>query len=150
MFEEAGWSVCGEASNGQEAIVKAQELRPKVIVLDLSMPQINGVTAGRILKETLPGTPLILFTAFGALLRRTPSNLQDFRRQFPRVLPEAIVQLARNVPALFILQHGYLGIERFQLLGFAMQLRKRLHFCPKQLWNNGNGNIVYGSVLISL
>ncbi|MGC2060176.1 MAG: response regulator [Candidatus Sulfotelmatobacter sp.] len=68
MFEEAGWSVCGEASSGQEAIVKAQELRPNIIVLDLSMPQMNGLTAGRILKEILPGTRLILFTAFGALL----------------------------------------------------------------------------------
>jgi DNA-binding NarL/FixJ family response regulator len=68
MFEEAGWSVCGEASNGQEAIVKAQELRPNIIVLDLSMPQINGLTAGHILKEILPGTRLILFTAFGMLL----------------------------------------------------------------------------------
>lgn len=68
MFEEAGWSVCGEASNGQEAIAKAQELRPNLIVLDLSMPEINGLTAGRILKEILPGTRLILFTAFGALL----------------------------------------------------------------------------------
>jgi len=68
MFEEAGWSVCGEASNGQEDIVKAQELRPNIMVLDLSMPQINGLTAGRILKEILPGTRLILFTAFGTLL----------------------------------------------------------------------------------
>jgi DNA-binding NarL/FixJ family response regulator len=50
------------------AIVKAQELRPNIIVLDLSMPQINGLTAGRILKEILPGTRLILFTAFGTLL----------------------------------------------------------------------------------
>ena len=68
MFEEAGWSVCGEASNGQEAIVKAQERRPSIIVLDLSMPQINGLTAGRILREILPGTRLTLFTALGTLL----------------------------------------------------------------------------------
>jgi DNA-binding NarL/FixJ family response regulator len=68
MFEEAGWCVCGEASDGQEAIAKAHELRPNIVVLDLSMPQVNGLTAGRILKEILPGTRLILFTAFGALL----------------------------------------------------------------------------------
>ena len=67
MFEEAGWSVCGEASNGQETIVKAQELRPSIIVLDLSMPQISGLTAGRTLREILPETRLILFTAFGTL-----------------------------------------------------------------------------------
>lgn len=38
MFEEAGWNVCGEASNGQDAIAKAQELRPNIIVLDVAMP----------------------------------------------------------------------------------------------------------------
>ena len=68
LFEEAGWSVCGEASNGQEAVAKGQELRPNIIVLDLSMPVLNGLTAGRILKETMPGIRLILFTSFGTLL----------------------------------------------------------------------------------
>jgi DNA-binding NarL/FixJ family response regulator len=38
IFEESGWSVCAEASNGEEAIAKAQELRPDIVVLDLSMP----------------------------------------------------------------------------------------------------------------
>ena len=68
MFEDAGWSVCGEASNGQEAIDKAQELRPNIMVLDLSMPLLNGLTAGRILKKSMPGIRLILFTSFGTLL----------------------------------------------------------------------------------
>ena len=68
MFEEAGWSVCGEASNGKDAIAKAQELRPNIVVLDLSMPLLDGLSAGRILKQTMPGVPLILFTSFGPLL----------------------------------------------------------------------------------
>jgi DNA-binding NarL/FixJ family response regulator len=68
MFEQAGWMVCGEASNGQEAIVMAQELRPDVVVLDLSMPVMNGLTAAHVLKGIMPATPLILFTSFGNLL----------------------------------------------------------------------------------
>jgi DNA-binding NarL/FixJ family response regulator len=68
LFEDSGWSVCGEASNGQEAIAKAQQLRPDIVVLDLSMPLMNGLTAAHILKETIPETYLILFTAFGTLL----------------------------------------------------------------------------------
>lgn len=67
VFEHAGWTVCGEAGNGQEAIALAQESQPDLIVLDLSMPTMNGLTAGTILKEVLPGTPLILFTSFGNL-----------------------------------------------------------------------------------
>lgn len=74
MFEEADWKVCGEASNGQEAVSMAQELRPDLVVLDLSMPLMNGLTAARILKALLPATPLILFTSFGNLL--SPADLE--------------------------------------------------------------------------
>ena len=51
IFEDSGWIVCAEAANGEEAIAKVQELRPDVVILDLSMPVMNGLTAGRILKE---------------------------------------------------------------------------------------------------
>jgi len=74
MFERAGWTVCGEASNGQDAVAIAQGIKPDVIVLDLSMPQMNGLTAASILKKIMPGTPLILFTSFGNLL--SPSDLE--------------------------------------------------------------------------
>jgi DNA-binding NarL/FixJ family response regulator len=75
MFETAGWAVCAEASNGEEAIAKAREVPADVIVLDFSMPAMNGLTAGSILKKMLPQTPLILFTSFGNVL-----NSSDVRR----------------------------------------------------------------------
>jgi two-component system chemotaxis response regulator CheY len=68
MFEQSGWNVCAEAANGQEAIARARELRPDIVVLDLSMPAMNGLTAGRIIKEIFPKTPLVLFTSFGNIL----------------------------------------------------------------------------------
>lgn len=68
IFEQSGWRVCAEVSDGQEVIAKAPQLLPDLIVLDLSMPTMNGLTAGRILKEILPKTPLILFTSFGKIL----------------------------------------------------------------------------------
>ena len=74
LFEDAGWAVCAEAENGEEAISKAQEVMADVIVLDLSMPAMNGLVAGRILKKMLPETPLILFTSFGNVL-----NSNDLR-----------------------------------------------------------------------
>jgi chemotaxis response regulator CheB len=48
---QAAFDVCGEAENGQQAIEKAKELHPDVIVMDLSMPVMNGIEAGRVLKE---------------------------------------------------------------------------------------------------
>ncbi|MFY9742109.1 MAG: response regulator [Candidatus Sulfotelmatobacter sp.] len=68
IFETSGWSICAEACDGEEAVAKAQQLLPNVIVLDLSMPTMNGLTAGRILKVLLPKIPLILFTSFGKIL----------------------------------------------------------------------------------
>ncbi len=53
---EADFDVCGEAENGQEAIEKAQELHPDLIVLDLSMPIMNGIDAARVLKTLMPGS----------------------------------------------------------------------------------------------
>ena len=61
---EEDFVVCGEAENGSEAVEKAQQLRPDAIVLDLSMPVMNGLEAARILKKLMPSVALIMFTAF--------------------------------------------------------------------------------------
>ena len=60
-----GWEVCGEAANGREAVAKAQQLKPDLVVLDLSMPVMNGLEAARELKRLLPSMPLLLFTNYG-------------------------------------------------------------------------------------
>jgi two-component system chemotaxis response regulator CheY len=62
---EADFEVCGEAENGREAIEKAQQLHPDLIVLDLSMPVMNGLDAARVLKRLMRTVPLIIFSAFG-------------------------------------------------------------------------------------
>ena len=62
---EADFEVCGEAENGQEAIEKAQQLHPDLIVMDLSMPVMNGIEAAHALKGLMPMVPIIMFSAFG-------------------------------------------------------------------------------------
>jgi two-component system chemotaxis response regulator CheY len=62
---EADFEVCGEAENGKTAIQKAQQLQPDLIVLDLSMPVMNGFDAARVLKRLLPAVRLIMYSAFG-------------------------------------------------------------------------------------
>ena len=54
---ESDFEVCGEAENGKEAIAEALELRPDLIVLDLSMPVMNGLDAARELKRLMPTVP---------------------------------------------------------------------------------------------
>jgi two-component system chemotaxis response regulator CheY len=58
------FDVCGEAENGQEAIEKARQLRPDLIVMDLSMPVMNGIEALRALKTFLPAVPVIIFSEY--------------------------------------------------------------------------------------
>jgi DNA-binding NarL/FixJ family response regulator len=55
--------VCGEAVNGREAVEKAQQLHPDLIVTDLSMPVMNGLEECRALKEIMPEVQVIMFTA---------------------------------------------------------------------------------------
>ena len=77
-FERAGWEVCGDAANGHDAITKAEELLPDVIVLDLAMPEMNGLTTARVLKRTCPEVHLILFTGHGDLFDGRSDGCRNF------------------------------------------------------------------------
>jgi DNA-binding NarL/FixJ family response regulator len=57
------FEVCGEAEHGREAVENAPSLRPDLIVLDLSMPVMNGLDAAPLLIKILPNVWLIMFTA---------------------------------------------------------------------------------------
>jgi CheY-like chemotaxis protein len=56
--------VVSEAVDGVDAVEKAKETNPDLILLDLAMPRLNGVEAASVLKNTLPETPIILFTMY--------------------------------------------------------------------------------------
>src|ERR1700730_408013 len=66
---ESGFQVCGEAVDGHDAIQKAKELNPDLIILDFAMPRINGIEAAPILKKLIPETPIILLTSHSAALQ---------------------------------------------------------------------------------
>lgn len=65
---QSDFEVCGEAENGQEAIEMAQVLHPDLILLDLSMPVMNGIEAACELKRLMPMTPIIVFSEFSDVL----------------------------------------------------------------------------------
>jgi two-component system chemotaxis response regulator CheY len=62
------FEVCAEAVNGLEAVAKAKELQPDLVILDLGMPVMNGLEAARELKRILPVVPIILFTLHGHMI----------------------------------------------------------------------------------
>src|SRR5215469_13225721 len=62
LEQHEGWEVCGEASNGRDAVDLAKKLCPQIVVLDLAMPELNGLEATRYIKKALPKTEVLIFT----------------------------------------------------------------------------------------
>jgi DNA-binding NarL/FixJ family response regulator len=60
--EQHGWEVCGEARTGREAVARALELRPDVVVMDFTMPELNGMDATREIRAMLPRTQVLILT----------------------------------------------------------------------------------------
>lgn len=59
---EKGWEVCGIAKTGTEAVTLAKKLRPDVAVVDMTMPELNGLEVTRRIKRALPETEILMFT----------------------------------------------------------------------------------------
>src|SRR5258708_17856799 len=62
LSAQPGWEVCGEAVNGREAVAQARQLGPDVVILDFSMPELNGLDAARQIRKTLPRTEVLILT----------------------------------------------------------------------------------------
>ena len=62
LEQQDQWRVCSEATNGREAIKKAQQSSPDVIVMDFQMPEMNGLDAAREIARRTPGIPILMVT----------------------------------------------------------------------------------------
>jgi DNA-binding NarL/FixJ family response regulator len=59
-----GWEICGEADDGREAVKKAAELKPDLVLLDFKMPLANGIKAGCEICSAMPETPILMYTLY--------------------------------------------------------------------------------------
>lgn len=94
------FQVCGEAENGQQGIDKARQLSPDAIILDISMPVLNGFEAAKIIRSLLPDTKILMFTSFvHASLCETASSAGASRvvcKSSPNVLIRALHELLKR------------------------------------------------------
>jgi DNA-binding NarL/FixJ family response regulator len=65
LTENPEWAICGEAENGLDAVEKAATLKPDILILDLSMPKMNGLDAAKVIHAADPKLPLLLFSVDG-------------------------------------------------------------------------------------
>ena len=64
FLRQPQWKIVGEVSDGLEAVQKAQELKPDLILLDLSLPKLNGLEAANRIRHTVPATKIMFMTAY--------------------------------------------------------------------------------------
>ena len=64
LLTKPGWEICGDAVDGKEAVARAIELRPDVIILDLVMPRMNGLEAAQAIRTVLPAAPIVINTLY--------------------------------------------------------------------------------------
>src|SRR5277367_5865456 len=57
-----GWEICGEALTGVQAVAKAQELKPDVAILDISMPELNGIEAAKKIRKSSEKTEILMLS----------------------------------------------------------------------------------------
>jgi DNA-binding NarL/FixJ family response regulator len=84
--------VCGEAENGQRAIAEAERLKPDLIVLDLSMPIMNGLEAARILRGMMPNIPILMYTSFASSNLAEEAMAAGVSRVSTKSSPPALIE----------------------------------------------------------
>jgi DNA-binding NarL/FixJ family response regulator len=94
----SGFFVCGEAVDGVDAIEKATKLKPDFILLDLSMPRMNGMEAASTLKRLMPNVLIVAFSMYAELLGRSLPSTVGIDAVIDKLAGiEKVVECARNL-----------------------------------------------------
>jgi DNA-binding NarL/FixJ family response regulator len=100
---QPGWEVCGIAGTGREAVAQAIQLQPNIVIMDMTMPELNGLDAAIQIKRRLPRTEILMFTGHETddLIRRAfETGVKSFisKSEAHHFLIEAIESLSRHKP----------------------------------------------------
>jgi DNA-binding NarL/FixJ family response regulator len=85
------WEVCGEAADGQEALVSASKMRPDLIVLDFAMPVMNGLLAAQEITKEQPTVPIVLHTLYNSPQVEREAKKHGIRKVVDKTCSGALV-----------------------------------------------------------
>ena len=100
LLEGHGFTVAGEAADGEEAIELARRLLPDLVLLDLSMPGLDGLEAIPLLKDAAPSVGIIVFSGFAADRMRAPALALGADRYLEKGEPLDVIRDAVREVAL--------------------------------------------------
>jgi|SRR5579871_2892480 len=93
------WTVCGEALSGHDGIAKFKELRPDLVLIDLAMPDINGLEAATSMTNVDPDVPLVLFTVLDIPALAEPARQAGIAAVVSKAQPWDLVSTIERVVA---------------------------------------------------
>jgi DNA-binding NarL/FixJ family response regulator len=94
---KAGWEICGDAVDGKEAVARATELRPDLIVMDFAMPRMDGLRASQEIRKLLPTVPIVLHTLYGTAEVERAANQHGIRRIVDKTKPGALISAVEEL-----------------------------------------------------
>ena len=96
LQNEKDWEVCGEAGTGREAVALNATEQPDLVVLDLSMPEMTGLEAAKLIHEQSPGTDIILLTMHEFFDLMEELNRLGIRTCIPKTELQELVNAVRS------------------------------------------------------
>ena len=91
------WEVCGEAANGQEALARANEMHPDVIVMDFAMPVMNGLMAAQEITKVQPTVPIVLNTLYNSPQVEREAKRHGIRKVVEKAHSGALISAIREL-----------------------------------------------------
>lgn len=103
IMAHEGWTVCGDATDGFDAVQQAKNCEPDIVLLDFAMPALNGLGAAARISQLLPGVPIIMYTLYDSPQFEVEAKKcgvwHVVSKSDNRLMIAALETLAQSIPA---------------------------------------------------